>query len=166
MAKGAKNLLSFLDMRLQIGDTAPPFSLPNHAGNVVTNTDFAGRPVVLYFYPKAFTPGCTTESCDFRDNYTAFQQAGYEILGISPDPSERLEAFRDEHELPFPLLSDVDHSMAEAYGAWGIKKNYGKEYEGIIRSTFVIDADGVISQAWYNVRAQGHAGRVESEVLD
>ena len=151
-------------MKLQAGDTAPPFSRHDHTGALVSNTDFAGRSVVLYFYPKAFTPGCTTESCDFRDNYAAFQKAGFEVLGISPDPVERLEAFRDEYGLPFPLLSDPDHSMAEAYGGWGIKKNYGKEYEGLIRSTFMIDSEGRISHAWYNVRAKGHAGRVESEM--
>lgn len=152
-------------MRLNIGDTAPPFSRPNHTGGLVSNTDFTGRSVVLYFYPKAFTPGCTTESCDFRDNYAAFQRAGYEILGISPDPVERLEAFRDEHGLPFLLLSDVDHSMADAYGAWGIKKNYGKEYEGLIRSTFVVGTDGLLEVAHRNVRAKGHVARLAGELL-
>lgn len=153
-------------MQLQTGDSAPAFSRPDHSGALVSKEDFAGKSVVIYFYPKAFTPGCTTESCDFRDNYAAFQEAGYEILGVSPDPVDRLEAFRAEHELPFPLISDVDHSMAAAFGAWGMKKNYGKEYEGLIRSTFTIDPDGRIGHAWYNVRAKGHAGRVESEVLD
>lgn len=153
-------------MQLQAGDTAPGFTRPDHSGALVSKEDFAGTSVVIYFYPKAFTPGCTTESCDFRDNYAAFQRAGYEILGVSPDPVDRLEAFRAEHELPFPLISDADHSMAAAFGAWGMKKNYGREYEGLIRSTFTIDADGRIGHAWYNVRAKGHAGRVESEVLD
>ena len=153
-------------MKLQTGDAAPAFTRPDHSGALVSKEDFAGKSVVIYFYPKAFTPGCTTESCDFRDNYAAFQKAGYEILGVSPDPVDRLEAFRAEHDLPFPLISDADHSMAAAFGAWGTKKNYGKEYEGLIRSTFTIDADGRIGHAWYNVRAKGHAGRVESEVLD
>lgn len=121
--------------------------------------------MIVYFYPRAFTPGCTTESCDFRDGYQTFQKAGYEIVGVSPDPVEKLEAFRQEFNLPFPLLSDTDHSMAEAFGAWGIKKNYGKEYMGIIRSTFGVDETGHIAHAWYNVRAKGHAGRVESDVL-
>jgi peroxiredoxin Q/BCP len=152
-------------MQLQVGDTAPEFTRPDHTGALVSKKDFDGKPVVIYFYPKAFTPGCTTESCDFRDNYAAFQKAGYEILGVSPDPVDRLEAFREEHGLLFPLISDADHSMASAYGAWGMKKNYGKEYEGLIRSTFTIDPDGRISHAWYNVRAKGHAGRVESELL-
>jgi len=164
LAKDAKPLLFFSTMRLQTGDTAPAFTRQDHTGAKVSNTDLAGRKAIIYFYPKAFTPGCTTESCDFRDNYQVFQKAGYEILGVSPDPVDRLDAFRQEHALPFPLLSDPDHSMAEAFGAWGIKKNYGKEYEGIIRSTVTIDEDGRIGAAWYNVRAKGHAARVESEV--
>lgn len=153
-------------MQLQSGQQAPDFARSDHTGRTVRSEDLGGSKLVIYFYPKAFTPGCTAESCDFRDNYAAFQNAGYEILGVSPDPVDRLEAFRDEHDLPFPLLSDPDHEMAEAFGAWGKKKNYGKEYEGIIRSTFTIDENGVIEHAWYNVRAKGHADRVGSEVLD
>ena len=152
-------------MRLESGQNAPAFSRQDHTGTTLTNDDLVGRKTVFYFYPKAFTPGCTTQSCDFRDNYAAFQDAGYEIIGVSPDPVEKLEAFRAEHNLPFPLLSDTDHSMAEAFGAWGTKKNYGKEYEGIIRSTFVVDDTGTVEHAWYNVRAKGHADRVGSEVL-
>ncbi len=153
-------------MQLEVGDAAPSFKQPDHTGTQVSNRDLAGSRAVIYFYPKAFTPGCTTESCDFRDNYRAFQAAGYEILGVSPDPVDRLEAFRQEHDLPVPLLSDPDHKMAEAFGAWGLKKNYGKEYEGIIRSTFTIDEHGRIDRAWYNVRAKGHAARVGSDVLE
>ncbi len=152
-------------MRLQTGDKMPAFNLQDHTGADVSNTDIAGRKAVIYFYPKAFTPGCTTESCDFRDNYHTFQKSGYEIFGVSPDPVDRLEAFRQKHDLPFPLLSDPDHAMAEAFGAWGIKQNYGKEYEGIIRSTFTVDEQGLIGSAWYNVRAKGHAARVESDVV-
>jgi peroxiredoxin Q/BCP len=152
-------------MRLESGHKAPSFSREDHTGSPFTSEDLAGTRAVIYFYPKAFTPGCTTESCDFRDNYRAFQNAGYEIIGVSPDPVEKLDAFREEHELPFPLLSDPDHAMAEAFGAWGIKKNYGKEYEGIIRSTFTVDEAGIIEHAWYNVKARGHADRVGSEVL-
>jgi peroxiredoxin Q/BCP len=129
-------------------------------GSTVTLADFAGTRLVLYFYPKAFTPGCTTEACDFRDRHDAFHAAGTAVLGISPDPHERLAEFRAEHGLPFPLASDPDHSVAAAYGVWGIKRNYGREYEGLIRSTFVIGPDGVIEHAWRNVRAKGHAGRV------
>ena len=151
-------------MRLDTGDTAPFFSRLDHEGAEVTLDDYAGHRLVIFFYPKAFTPGCTAESCDFRDRHEPFYAAGYEILGVSPDPVDRLAAFRAEHGLPYPLLSDEDHTMAEAFGAWGTKKNYGKEYEGLIRSTFVLDADGTVEQAWYNVRAKGHAARVAREV--
>lgn len=153
-------------MRLETGQAAPPFSGVDHAGNQVTSDDFAGRPVVLYFYPAAFTPGCTTESCDFRDRYQTFTDAGYEIVGLSPDEPDELARFRSEHDLPFPLVSDPDHSIADAYGAWGTKKNYGREYEGLIRSTIVIDKDGTIEHAWYNVKATGHAQRVVGSVVE
>lgn len=152
-------------MNLEAGDAAPFFSRIDDTGSHVTLDDYAGHSLVVFFYPKAFTPGCTTESCDFRDRHQSFYSAGYEILGVSPDPVERLEDFRREHELPFHLLSDEDHSMADAYGAWGTKKNYGREYQGIIRSTVVIDAAGRIEHAWYNVRAKGHAARVAGEVV-
>lgn len=152
-------------MQLESGQAAPAFDRVDHTGTRVTDADLAGHKTVIYFYPKAFTPGCTTQSCDFRDNYQTFQAAGYEIVGVSPDPVEQLEAFRQEHDLPFPLLSDPDHEMADAFGAWGTKKNYGKEYEGIIRSTFVIDETGTVEHAWYNVRATGHADRVGTEIL-
>lgn len=152
-------------MRLESGDPTPSFSQPDHTGTIVSSDDLAGVRAVIYFYPKAFTPGCTTESCDFRDTYQVFQNGGYQIYGVSPDPVERLASFREEHGLPFPLLSDPRHEMAKAFGAWGIKKNYGKEYEGIIRSTFAIDESGTIEHAWYNVRATGHADRVSAEVL-
>jgi peroxiredoxin Q/BCP len=145
---------------------APQFSRTDDQGTTRTSDEFRGQPLVIYFYPKAFTPGCTTESCDFRDNYSRFIAAGYQVIGVSPDPVEKLVEFRKEHELPFPLLSDEDHTMAEAFGAWGIKKNYGKEYEGLIRSTFVIDDAGRIEQAWYNVRAKAHVARVAKELLE
>ena len=151
-------------MRLEPGAEAPFFSRPNQDGATVTLDDYAGHKLVVYFYPKAFTPGCTAESCDFRDNHQRFYAAGYEIIGVSPDAVDRLEAFRQEHDLPFPLLSDEDHSMADAYGAWGTKNNYGKEYEGIIRSTVVVDEDGRVEHAWYNVRAAGHVERVVSSL--
>jgi peroxiredoxin Q/BCP len=151
-------------MRLAAGDRAPDFTRPDQDGAPVSLADFAGQALVIYFYPKAFTPGCTTEACDLRDRYRQFTAAGHAIVGVSPDPVARLQRFRDEHALPFPLLSDEDHTMAEAYGAWGIKKNYGREYEGLIRSTFAIDADGTITHAWYAVRAKGHAARIETEL--
>ena len=149
-------------MRLEAGDAAPDFTLTDDQGNVVTRGDLGKA--AIYFYPKAFTPGCTTESCDFRDNYASLQAAGYEVVGVSPAPVDTLADFRAEHGLPFPLLSDADHSMAEAYGAWGIKKNYGREYEGIIRSTIVVAADGTVEHAWYNVRAKGHVDRVAGDL--
>ncbi|MDJ0959874.1 MAG: thioredoxin-dependent thiol peroxidase [Acidimicrobiia bacterium] len=151
-------------MRLETGTAAPFFSRRDDAGNEVTLDDYAGHALVLFFYPKAFTPGCTAESCDFRDRHEAFYAAGYEIIGVSPDPVDELARFRSEHALPYPMLSDPDHAMAEAYGAWGMKKNYGREYEGLIRSTIVIDADGLVERAWYNVKATGHAERVARDL--
>ena len=153
-------------MKLESGKPAPAFARRDQSGAVVTNADLSGKKAIIYFYPKAFTPGCTTQSCDFRDNYQVFQKAGYEILGVSPDPVEKLESFRQEYDLPFPLLSDEDHSMAEAFGAWGTQTNYGKEYVGLIRSTFALDEEGTVSHAWYNVKAKGNAARVGSEVLE
>jgi peroxiredoxin Q/BCP len=142
------------------GDLAPDFSLIDHTGSVYSLADYAGRRLLVYFYPKAFTPGCTTEACDLRDRDQAFHAAGWSIVGISPDPPERLARFREEHRLPFPLLSDPDHRVAEAYGAWGTKRNYGRESRGIIRSTFAIGPDGRLVGVWRNVRAAGHADRI------
>ncbi len=152
-------------MKLEPGTKMPGFSRIDDQGSQRTDKDFAGRGLVIYFYPKAFTPGCTGESCDFRDNYHRFLDAGYDVVGVSPDPVARLAKFRKDYELPFALLSDEDHSMAIDFGAWGMKKNYGKEYEGIIRSTFVVDGSGVIEHAWYNVRAKAHVARVGDAVL-
>ncbi len=152
-------------MRLEPGDQAPYFSRLDQDGAEVTLDDYAGHKLVIYFYPKAFTPGCTTESCDFRDRHEALYARGYEILGVSPDPVDRLADFRQTHGLPFPLLSDLDHALAEAYGAWGTRKNYGKEYEGIIRSTIILDEAGVVTDAFYNVKATGHAERVADKLL-
>jgi len=152
-------------MRLEVGQQAPGFSGLDHDGNEVTNSDYEGRRLVMYFYPKAFTPGCTTESCDFRDRYQLFAEAGYSIVGVSPDAPEDLARFREEYELPFTLISDPDHALAAAFGAWGMKKNYGREYEGLIRSTVVIGENGAVEEAWYNVKATGHAGRVAGSVV-
>ena len=152
-------------MKLEPGMKAPKFAQPDETGTVRANADFAGSGLVIYFYPKAFTPGCTGESCDFRDNHDRFLAAGYSVIGVSPDPTDRLARFKEEHDLPFPLLSDEDHTMAAAFGAWGIKKNYGREYEGIIRSTFVVNDSGTIEHAWYNVRAKAHVSRVAKGVL-
>ncbi len=151
-------------MRLEPGQAAPGFHGVDHTGNDVSGEDFAGRKLLIYFYPKAFTPGCTTEACDFRDRHETFEAAGYSIVGISPDSPEELARFREEYHLPFPLISDPDHSIAGAFGAWGLKKNYGREYEGLIRSTIALDEDGVVTGAWYNVKATGHADRIERAV--
>ena len=147
-------------MALDPGDRAPDFAATDHDGRTVRLDDYAGKGLVVYFYPKAFTSGCTTQACDLRDRYQTFAANGYEIVGISPDPPERLAEFRAEHDLPFPMLSDQDHTIALAYGAYGTKKNYGREYEGVIRSTFVIGPDGRVVEAWTNVRATGHGDRL------
>ena len=128
--------------------------------------DFTGERLIVYFYPKAFTPGCTGESCDFRDSDAPLRAAGFTVLGVSPDPQDKLVAFKEEYDLPFDLLSDVDHKIAEKYGAWGIKKNYGKEYEGLIRTTVVIDGKGKVERVYPNVRAKGHVARLRRELLD
>lgn len=151
-------------MTIAIGDRAPAFRLTADDGSKVGLSDFKGRSLVVYFYPKAFTPGCTTQACDLRDRYERFVAAGYAVVGISPDAPDKLARFRQEHRLPFPLLSDPDHAVATAYGAWGTKKNYGREYQGIIRSTFVIDGAGLITEAWHNVKASGHADRLLREL--
>lgn len=147
-------------MSVEQGDPAPEFSLTADDGTTIGLADYSGRHMVLYFYPKAFTPGCTTQACDLRDNYEAFAAKGYDIAGVSPDTPERLAEFRVEYELPFPMLSDPDNAVASAYGAYGTKKNYGREYQGIIRSTFVIGPDGRIVEAWRNVKATGHGDRL------
>lgn len=152
-------------MRLEPGMDLPDFQLVDDTGTLRTRADFLGSGLVVFFYPKAFTPGCTTEACDFRDSHERFLTQGYEVVGISPDPADRLAAFREEHSLPYSLLSDPDHRAADAFGAWGMKKNYGREYEGLIRSTVVANADGVIEHAWYNVRAKAHVDRVSRELV-
>ncbi len=154
------------NVQLSPGDSAPEFTRIDDSGAEISAAALQGRKYVLYLYPKAFTPGCTAESCDFRDNHEGFQKAGYDIFGVSPDPVSRLAEFRAEYSLPFPLISDEDHTMAEAFGAWGIKKNYGREHEGIIRSTIVVDASGTVEHAWYNVRAKGHVARVSGALLE
>jgi peroxiredoxin Q/BCP len=141
------------------------FTLTNQEGAQISSSDLAGRRYVMFFYPKAMTPGCTTESCDFRDGYDDFIAAGYEVIGVSPDPPSRNAEFKQKEGLNFDLLSDEDHSLAESLGAWGEKKNYGKVYEGLIRSTFVIDENGMVEKAYRNVRAKGHVARVKADLL-
>lgn len=133
---------------LSAGDRAPSFSLPDDAGRTVTLASLKGRTVVLYFYPKDDTPGCTTQACGLRDNWAALERAGAVVLGVSPDSPERHAAFRAKYDLPFALLADEDHAVAERYGAWGEKSMYGKKYMGIIRSAFLIDEQGKVEAAW------------------
>lgn len=142
------------------GDPAPSFTLPDAAGNDVSLADFAGRPVIVYFYPRAMTPGCTKEACDFTAARPRLDAAGYAVIGISPDKPDTLAQFTAKDALNVTLLSDPDKQVMVAYGAFGEKKNYGKLVKGVIRSTFVIDGDGTITHAWRNVKATGHVGRV------
>lgn len=148
------------EQRLSPGDNAPDFTLPDSAGNDVSLSDFRGKPVVVYFYPNAGTPGCTKQACDFRDNLAQLNDAGYQVLGISPDKTAKLAKFVEAEKLTFPLLSDTEKDVLKAWGAFGEKKNYGKVYEGVIRSTFVVDPDGKIAVAQYNVRATGHVAKL------
>jgi len=145
---------------LHAGDTAPEFTLVDQDDASVALHDLRGQRVILYFYPAAMTPGCTTEACDFRDNIASLGGAGYTVVGISRDTPQKLREFRERDGLPFPLLSDPDHAVHDAYGAWGEKMNYGKKIEGVLRSTFVLDENGVITQAQYNVKATGHVARL------
>lgn len=145
------------------GDKAPDFSLTDDHGNTVSLSDFAGKTLVLYAYPAAMTPGCTTQACDFRDSLDALAAAGIAVVGISPDKPEKLAKFVERDGLTFPLLSDPDKQVLEAYGAFGEKKMYGKTVVGVIRSTFVIK-DGIIDKAMYNVRAKGHVAKLRTEL--
>ena len=153
-----------MSTRLEPGTKAPSFTLEDYTGQQYSLADYAGHKVILYFYPKASTPGCTKEACDFRDNLASLKSLGYIVLGVSPDKPAALEKFTAKESLTFPLLSDADHAVALAYGAWGEKKNYGKVYEGLIRSTFVIDEQGVIELAQYNVRATGHVAKLRRDL--
>jgi len=141
-------------MVLQNGDIAPDFELQSDEGSKVKLSDLRGHRVVLFFYPKADTPGCTTQACGFRDNFPVIDAAGAIVLGISPDPVDRLAKWRAKEGLPYNLLSDTDHAVADAYGVWGEKKNYGRVYEGIIRSHFIISADGRLEDVQYKVSPQ------------
>ncbi|MFC2311779.1 thioredoxin-dependent thiol peroxidase [Rothia dentocariosa] len=153
-----------MSTRLEPGTKAPSFTLEDYTGQQYSLADYAGHKVILYFYPKASTPGCTKEACDFRDNLASLKSLGYIVLGVSPDKPAALEKFTAKESLTFPLLSDADHAVALAYGAWGEKKNYGKVYEGLIRSTFVINEQGIIELAQYNVRATGHVAKLRRDI--
>ncbi|THA78566.1 thioredoxin-dependent thiol peroxidase [Streptomyces sp. A0642] len=146
--------------RLQPGDTAPAFTLPDADGNDVSLADHKGRKVIVYFYPRALTPGCTKQACDFTDNLDLLATAGYDVIGVSPDKPEKLAKFRDEENLKVTLVGDPDKKTLEAYGAFGEKKNYGKTVEGVIRSTIVVDENGKVEHAFYNVRATGHVAKI------
>ncbi|MBN3509497.1 MULTISPECIES: thioredoxin-dependent thiol peroxidase [Mycobacteriaceae] len=150
--------------RLEVGDTAPAFSLPDADGNVVKLSDYKGRKVIVYFYPAASTPGCTKQACDFRDSLAELNGAGLDVIGISPDKPEKLAKFRDKEELTFPLLSDPDRAVLTAWGAFGEKTMYGKTVQGVIRSTFVVDEKGKIAVAQYNVRATGHVAKLRRDL--
>lgn len=147
-------------MPLSSNTPAPDFSLQDENGTVRTLKEFRGKPVVLYFYPKDDTPGCTTEACNFRDDYHVYTENGIVILGISPDDAKSHAKFKAKYHLPFTLLADEGHQIAEAYGAWGLKKMYGKEYEGILRTTFLIGPDGNILKVFENVKPDGHSAEV------
>jgi peroxiredoxin Q/BCP len=153
-----------LPEKLIPGAPAPDFTLKNSAGEDVSLRDFRGRSTVIYFYPAASTPGCTKQACDFRDSLASLERAGYEVVGISPDAAGKLATFAAAEGLNFPLLSDEDHAVAEAYGAWGEKKNYGRTYEGLIRSTIVVDPEGLVTAAQYNVRATGHVAKLRRDL--
>jgi peroxiredoxin Q/BCP len=150
--------------RLSPGDTAPPFTLSDADGKDVSLAEYRGRKVVVYFYPAASTPGCTTQACDFRDSLSSLDAAGFVVLGVSPDPPAKLAKFRDAEHLTFPLLSDPNREVIEGWGAYGEKTLYGKLRHGVIRSTFVVDEDGKIERAMYNVRATGHVAKLRQEL--
>ena len=150
--------------RLEVGDKAPAFSLPDADGNTVKLSDFKGRKVIVYFYPAASTPGCTKQACDFRDSLASLNDAGLDVVGISPDRPEKLAKFRDNEGLTFPLLSDPDKAVLAAWGAFGEKSMYGKTVQGVIRSTFVVDEKGKVEVAQYNVKATGHVAKLRRDL--
>ncbi|MFC0681361.1 thioredoxin-dependent thiol peroxidase [Lysobacter korlensis] len=152
------------DARLDTGATAPEFTLPDADGNQISLADLRGQKVILYFYPAASTPGCTTEACDFRDSLNSLRGAGYTVLGISKDEAEPLKKFRDEEHLNFPLLSDTDLTVHQLYGAYGEKSMYGKTVTGVLRSTFVIDEAGTVTLPLYNVKATGHVASLRKKL--
>jgi peroxiredoxin Q/BCP len=152
------------DTRLAPGDAAPDFTLPDAQGNAVSLASLRGKRVIIYFYPAAMTPGCTTQACDFRDSLSSLAAAGFAVIGISPDSPAKLAKFAERDGLTFPLLSDPDHKVLDAYGAYGEKMLYGKKSVGVIRSTFVVDQNGKIEKAQYAVKATGHVARLRAEL--
>jgi thioredoxin-dependent peroxiredoxin len=152
------------ETRLSPGDQAPDFTLPTADGGQLTLSDLRGKKVILYAYPAAMTPGCTTQACDFRDSLASLQGAGYKVVGISPDSPAKLAKFVERDALTFPLVADQNKSVLTAYGAYGEKQNYGKTVIGVIRSTFVIDENGKVDRAMYNVKATGHVAKLRREL--
>ena len=150
--------------RLEVSDKAPAFSLPDADGNTVKLSDFKGRKVIVYFYSAASTPGCTKQACDFRDSLAELNEAGLDVVGISPDKPEKLARFRDKEGLTFPLLSDPDRKVLTEWGTFGEKTMYGKTVQGVIRSTFVIDEKGKVEVAQYNVKATGHVAKLRRDL--
>src|SRR4051794_8587479 len=150
--------------RLAPGDAAPDFTLPDADGKKVSLADYRGRKVIVYFYPAASTPGCTKEACDFRDNLDELNDAGLDVVGVSPDKPEKLAKFRDNEKLTFALLSDPDRTVLAAWGAYGEKMMYGKTVQGVIRSTFVVDEKGKIEVAQYNIKATGHVAKLRRDL--
>lgn len=150
--------------RLAVGDKAPAFTLPDAQESPVSLSDYAGRKVIVYFYPAASTPGCTKQACDFRDNLAELEGSGIAVIGISPDKPAKLQKFVDAEGLTFPLLSDPDKKVLAEWGAFGEKKMYGKTVTGVIRSTFLVDEDGIIALAQYNVRATGHVAKLRRDL--
>lgn len=144
----------------KVGDVAPDFEAENDLGEAMRLSDLRGKRIILYFYPKADTPGCTTEACNFRDDYSAYQKKDVIILGVSPDNVKKQANFKGKHELPFTLIADADHKIADQYGVWGPKKFMGREYEGVLRTTFIIDEKGKISHVFEGVKPAGHSGEV------
>lgn len=151
-------------MALKIGSAAPAFKLKNQDEKPVSLADYKGKKVIVYFYPAASTPGCTTQACDFRDNINSLKSAGFTVLGISPDEPAKLKKFKDKEKLNFELLSDPENKIQQKYGAYGEKSMYGKTYMGTIRSTFVIDKNGKVEHAFYNVKAKGHIEFLRKEM--
>jgi peroxiredoxin Q/BCP len=150
--------------KLEAGDQAPAFTLPDQDGNPVSLDDFKGTRVLVYFYPADDTPGCTKEACQFNDNLAAFRSAGVPVIGISPDDAASHVRFRNKYGLAFPLLTDADHTVMDAFGAWGEKTRYGRTSLGVLRSTFLLDEQGRVQRAWHNVKADGHAAAVLKEL--
>lgn len=153
-----------MTQKLLAGTQAPDFALLNSEGQKVSLSDYRGRKVIVYFYPEAATPGCTTEACDFRDSLASLQSSGYEVLGISPDAPEKIASFAGDFSLTFPLLSDEDHAVALAYGAWGEKLVNGEVVDGLVRSTVVLDGEGKVKLTQYQVKAQGHVAALKAEL--